>query len=44
MKAGKTRRDYAQRAKEALERIHVRIIGVALTNAPQDDNMRTYCR
>ncbi|MBX3066804.1 MAG: CpsD/CapB family tyrosine-protein kinase [Anaerolineae bacterium] len=42
MKAGKTRRDYAQRAKEALERIHVRIIGVALTNAPQDDNMRTY--
>ncbi|MBX3084380.1 MAG: CpsD/CapB family tyrosine-protein kinase [Anaerolineae bacterium] len=42
MKAGKTRRDYAQQAKVALERIHVRIVGVALTNAPQDGSMNSY--
>lgn len=42
MKAGKTRRDYAQRAKEALERAHIRIVGVALTNAPRDNAMTGY--
>jgi non-specific protein-tyrosine kinase len=42
IKAGKTRRDYAQQSKIALERIHVRIVGVALTNAPQDSSMSTY--
>jgi capsular exopolysaccharide synthesis family protein len=39
MKAGATRRDYAQRAKDTLDRLGVRILGVAFTNAPQDRSM-----
>jgi non-specific protein-tyrosine kinase len=42
VKAGSTRRDYVQQAKQALERINVRIVGVALTNAAQDSAMNTY--
>lgn len=42
VKAGSTRRDYVQQAKQALERIKVRIVGVALTNAAQDSAMNTY--
>jgi capsular exopolysaccharide synthesis family protein len=34
--AGRTRREHAQRAKELLERVHVRIIGAVLNDAPRD--------
>ncbi len=37
MRVGSTRRDQAARAKQALERVHVRILGVALTNAPREN-------
>lgn len=40
--AGKTRRDHAERAKETLEKARVRLIGVALTNAPRDDALSGY--
>ncbi|MEW5987144.1 MAG: CpsD/CapB family tyrosine-protein kinase [Chloroflexota bacterium] len=40
--AGKTRRDHAQRAKELLEKAKVRIVGVALTNAPRDSALGGY--
>ncbi|MFN7209502.1 MAG: CpsD/CapB family tyrosine-protein kinase [Aggregatilineales bacterium] len=42
LQAGNTRRDRAQRAKEALTRVNARIIGVALTNAPRDSLLSTY--
>jgi capsular exopolysaccharide synthesis family protein len=42
VKAGATRRDHAQRAKELLERASIRVIGVALTNAPRDTTMNSY--
>jgi non-specific protein-tyrosine kinase len=32
--AGRTRREHAQRAKELLDRAHVRIIGAVLNDAP----------
>jgi len=32
--AGRTRREHAQRARELLERVHVRIVGAVLSNAP----------
>jgi len=34
--AGRTRREHAQRAKESLERVHVRIVGAVLNDAPRD--------
>lgn len=40
--AGKTRREHAQRAKESLEKARVRIVGVTLTNAPQDSMVTDY--
>jgi non-specific protein-tyrosine kinase len=40
--AGKTRRDHAERAKELLEKARVRIVGVALTNAPVDKALQGY--
>ena len=40
--AGKSRRDHAERAKETLEKAKVRIIGVALTNAPKDSGVDGY--
>lgn len=40
--AGKTRRDHAEKAKEMLEKAHVRLIGVALTNAPKDSSLGDY--
>ena len=40
--AGKTRRDHAEKAKEMLEKAHVRVIGVALTNAPKDSSLGDY--
>jgi capsular exopolysaccharide synthesis family protein len=42
IKAGGTRRDHAQRAKELLQRASIRVIGVALTNAPRDTSMNSY--
>lgn len=42
VRAGETRRDHAARAKEALERIHARVLGVALTNAPRDSSLNLY--
>jgi capsular exopolysaccharide synthesis family protein len=42
VKAGATRRDHAQRAQEALQRANIRVIGVALTNAPHDSSMGGY--
>ncbi len=42
VKAGATRRDHAQRAQEALQRANIRVIGVALTNAPRDSSMGAY--
>ena len=40
--AGKTRRDHAERAKELLEKARVRIVGVALTNAPKESALAGY--
>lgn len=40
--AGKTRREHAERAKETLEKARVRIVGVTLTNAPQDSLVSDY--
>ncbi len=37
IRAGNTRRDHAARAKEALERVHVRVVGSVLTNAPREN-------
>ncbi len=42
IKAGASRRDHAQRAKELLERANIRVIGVALSNAPRDTSMNAY--
>jgi non-specific protein-tyrosine kinase len=42
IKAGATRRDHAQRTKELLQRANIRIIGVALSNAPRDTSMKSY--
>lgn len=42
IRAGATRRELARRAKESLERVNVRIVGVALTNAPQQAGVRAY--
>ncbi len=40
--AGRTRRDHAQRARELLERGHVRIVGAVLSNAPRDAALGGY--
>jgi non-specific protein-tyrosine kinase len=42
IRAGKTRREHAARAKELLERANVRVIGAALTNAPKDSSLGGY--
>jgi capsular exopolysaccharide synthesis family protein len=34
--AGRTRREHAQRARELLERVHVRIVGAVLNDAPRN--------
>ena len=36
VRAGNTRRDHAQRARQALERVHVRVLGAMLTNASRE--------
>jgi non-specific protein-tyrosine kinase len=40
--AGRTRRDHAQRAKELLEKIHVRLVGAVLTNATPEGGVTNY--
>lgn len=40
--AGHTRRDHAQRAKELLEKIHVRLVGAVLTNATPEGGIGNY--
>ncbi len=42
LKAGTTRRDHAERARDILQRAHVRIIGVALNNAPNESGSGFY--
>jgi len=42
LRAGSTRREYAERAKELLEKVNVRIIGVVLCNAPFDTTLQRY--
>lgn len=37
IRAGHTRRDHAARARQALERVHVRIVGAVLSNATRED-------
>lgn len=36
VKAGSTRRDHTARAREALERVHVTVLGAVLLNAPRE--------
>ena len=40
--AGQTRREHALRAKELLEKIHVRLVGSVLTHATVDRSLSTY--
>lgn len=40
--AGHTRREHAQRARELLERVHVRIVGAVLNDAPRDVTLGGY--
>jgi non-specific protein-tyrosine kinase len=40
--AGVTRREHAERAKETLEKVNVRIVGAVLENAPADALMGGY--
>ncbi len=42
VKAGQTSREHAQRAKELLEKVNVRLIGAVLSNAPRDRAMGEY--
>lgn len=42
IEAGKTRRDQSERARELLEQAKVRIVGVALTNAPRESGAAYY--
>jgi non-specific protein-tyrosine kinase len=40
--AGRTRREHALRARELLERVHVRIVGAVLNDAPRDVSLGGY--
>ncbi len=40
--AGVTRRDHAERAKELLQKVNIRIVGVVLDNAPADALLGSY--
>lgn len=42
VRAGRTRRDHVQQARELLERVHVRIVGAVLSNAPRDVSLGGY--
>lgn len=37
IRAGDTRRDHTAQARQALERVHVRIVGAVLTDAPREN-------
>lgn len=37
IRAGETRRDHTAQARQALERVHVRVVGAVLTDAPRDN-------
>ena len=39
VRAGDTRRDHAAQARQALERVHVRVVGAVLTNAPRESRI-----
>ncbi len=39
IRAGDTRRDHTAQAREALERVHVRVVGAVLTNAPHENKI-----
>ena len=39
IRAGDTRRDHTAQARQALERVHVRIVGAVLTNAPRENRV-----
>ena len=41
-RAGHTRREHAARAKEALNRVHVRIVGAVLSDAPRENTAKYY--
>jgi non-specific protein-tyrosine kinase len=36
VRAGQTRRDHAARARQELERVHVRVLGAVMTNSPRE--------
>lgn len=38
IRAGHTRREHTARAKQTLERVHVRIVGAVLSNAPKESS------
>lgn len=42
VRAGHTRRDHAARARQALERVYVRIVGAVLSNAPRENVGASY--
>jgi non-specific protein-tyrosine kinase len=42
LRAGSTRRDHAERARELLQRLNVRIVGAVLTNAEVDTRVERY--
>jgi capsular exopolysaccharide synthesis family protein len=42
LRAGTSRRDYAARAKEELERVNVPVVGTVLINAPRDSAVGNY--
>ena len=39
VRAGETRRDHTADARQALERVHVRVVGAVLTNAPRENTI-----
>ncbi len=42
VRAGHTRREHAERARDLLERVHVRIVGTVLNDAPRDVTLGGY--
>ena len=42
VKAGGTKREHVQQAKERLERVNARIVGAVLNNAPTDQTLQAY--
>lgn len=42
VRSGHTRREHTARAKEALERVHARILGAVLSNAPRENTTVKY--